>query len=373
MRQDTVIVGVLIFLAGIISIEIGFSTAILEILAGVLASNVLGVHSVEWLDFLADFGLVGIMFYAGFEVDPKLLKQNLIVNIFLGAIAYFIPLIAIFSILSTFLGFPFRKVLLIAISLSTTSLALVYAVLREKKIIEKEYSQIILGGALITDVLSILSLPFLAGTFPLSAIFYVALAIIFMFLSPKLGKWVFSRYRRSLVELEMRLVLLLLIILPLIAERTLISEAVLAFLLGVLFSEIVEEDVAIQEKLRGIIFGFLAPAFFFRAGLFINLSTITINSVILLLLLIPLTFVAKYLSVFVTSWVCVGREVSKIAGLFFVFNLTFGIIAAVYGLSAGIIDTELYTVLLLTILVTTLVSSIILRVTPEELYEQTFT
>ena len=66
MEQESVLVAFMILLAGFISIELGISTAIFEILAGVIAFNVFGLTSTYWIDFLADFGLLGIMFFAGY-------------------------------------------------------------------------------------------------------------------------------------------------------------------------------------------------------------------------------------------------------------------------------------------------------------------
>ena len=372
MDHDSVLIGLSILLAGIISIEIGFSTAMLEILAGVIASNILGISHPTWLDFLADFGLVGILFYAGFEVDPKLLKVNLKSNILIGILSYLVPFLLILAFFYIILKTPMITAIIAAISLATTSVALIYSVLREKGLMEKEHSQIILGSALILEVSSILSLPLMIGFFTLSSIIYIILALIFFALSPRLGRIVFKRYRGSPAELEIKLILLLLVTLPFIAERAFISEALLAFLMGVLFSEIIEDDAIVKEKLRGIIFGFLAPAFFFRAGLFIDLSLITPAIIALIIVLVLLVFSTKYISAFLISYFLVSKQVARMIGYFLNFNLTFGIIAAVFGLSAGILPLEYYVAILITILLTSLLSSIILRVTPEELYRQTF-
>lgn len=60
--KESVIPALLVILAGIVAIEIGISTAILEIIAGVFGANFLGLSEIPWLEFLANFGLLGIMY-----------------------------------------------------------------------------------------------------------------------------------------------------------------------------------------------------------------------------------------------------------------------------------------------------------------------
>ena len=55
----------LIFLASVISVEAALSAAIIEIGAGVIAGNLLGLHPAPWMDFLASFGSILLTFLAG--------------------------------------------------------------------------------------------------------------------------------------------------------------------------------------------------------------------------------------------------------------------------------------------------------------------
>src|SRR2546427_4220594 len=69
-------VALLIFLASVISVEATLSAAIIEIAAGVLAGNFLGLHPAPWMNFLAAFGGILLTFLAGAEVDPDMLKTK---------------------------------------------------------------------------------------------------------------------------------------------------------------------------------------------------------------------------------------------------------------------------------------------------------
>lgn len=368
MEQDSVLVAALIVIAGFVSLEVGVSTAILEILAGVVGANILNLHTTQWLDFLADFGLIGIMFFAGFETDPNVLKKNLVNNTLLGTLSYVVPFIFVFITVFFFFGFNFQASILVGISMSTTSLALVYAVLREKNMAAGEAGQIMLGSAMIADILSMLSLTILIGEYGIYTLVYSISLIVLLYLSPRIGKIVFKRYKGNVAELEIKFILLMLLVMPFFSEHVGISEAVFAFLLGVLFSEMLEEDQIVEEKLRGIIFGFLAPAFFFKAGLLIDIGAFDYYVITLIVVLGFLAFFTKYFSVLFPAQRFMKKETSKLMGLFFNFRLSFGIVAALFGLENGFIAEEVYIAILTIILLSSVVSSILLKVIPHETY-----
>ena len=367
MEQDSIIIAAMILFSGFIAIEIGLSTAILEILAGVIGANFLGIHDVYWLDFLSDFGLLGLMFYAGFETDPKLLKKNLVKNVIIGASSYFIPFILVAVVTIFLLNFSLNGAIVLGISLSTTSVALVYAVLRDKNMVSSESGQVILGSAMVADVLSMLSLTVLVGFYGIYTLIYSFILVIFLYISPKIGKMIFSRYKGHAAEIEIKFILLMLLTMPFFSERVGISEAVFAFLLGILSSEMISEDRSVEEKLRGIIFGFLAPTFFFKAGLLFDLKSITSAEIVeFIILLGSIAFFGKYFSVYITSRLLIERKTAKIFGYFFNFRLTFGIIAILFGLENSFISHEIYSAVLTIILISSGVASIVLKVAPHE-------
>jgi len=66
----------LALIASLISIRLGISVALVEILIGVIAGNFLGIHqTTEWINFLAMLGSGVLTFLAGAEIDPVSLKS----------------------------------------------------------------------------------------------------------------------------------------------------------------------------------------------------------------------------------------------------------------------------------------------------------
>ena len=216
MEHDDLIIALLILLVGFISIEIGISTAILEILAGVIGANLFGLSISEyhWLNFIADFGLLGLMFFAGFETDPNILKKRLFENITLGTVSYLAPFIIIFLIVITIFGFSINTAIVISIALSTTSLALVYSVSRDLGKLSSLTGQILLGSAMVADILSMLSLTLLIGGYGIYTVLYAVALLVLLYLSPKIGKVIFTRYKGNPTEIEIKFILLLLLIMP---------------------------------------------------------------------------------------------------------------------------------------------------------------
>ena len=263
--ETVILVGILIVLAGIIALELGIPVAVMEIIFGVLAFNVLGITSDPWIDFLADLGVLGIMFFAGLEMDARILKKNLAKNFLVGSTIYAIRLAIIFFIALILFGFSTPQAFLIGISLSTTSLALVYPVVKERGSINREEGRVIISVAMVIDLLSTLSLLFFVQ--PEQEFFlliYIVLAILVFYFGPKITRIIFSRYGENIAELEVRFILLFLIAMGFLARKLMLSEVIFAFFLGFIFSEIIVDREDVEGKLRGMIFGFLAPVFFFN-------------------------------------------------------------------------------------------------------------
>ena len=359
LETESLIVSALIIGAGIISLEIGFPSAILEIVAGVFASNFLKLGELKWMEFLANLGLLGLMFFAGLETEPELLRKHLAKSIFIGFSSYFFPLVSVFYVSHYILNYSFQASLLIGIALSTTSLALVYPLLKEKKMLSLPAGQILLSGAMVVDIASMLTLGFLFGGLNIYNMILGVAIILLIVKLPKWGELLFERYVDNQIEFRTRFILVVLVALGFLSETVNVNEAVLAFSAGMIFAEFFRKDLDTERKIRAIIFGFLAPFFFFKAGYTVSLKALSFKILIIAIVLGTVAFLSKYAgTVYATANIFKGT-VYKLAGLFFNLRLTFGIVASLFGLQAGIIDEDTYLSLLLIIVSTSIISSVI--------------
>ena len=116
-----------------------------------------------WVRFLANFGMLGLMFMAGFEVDVRRLRTTWRASVTIGVLSLAFPMAGVFATAYFFFGLPLMAAGLVAIALSTTSLALVYHALKERSLLGESTGQVLLASASVVDVLSMVSLSLLLG------------------------------------------------------------------------------------------------------------------------------------------------------------------------------------------------------------------
>ncbi len=143
----------LALIASLISIRTGISVALIEILVGVLAGNLavgleggtlhIGIagagtnpgqlhhllQSTEWTNFLALLGSGVLTFLAGAEIDPVSLKANWGASVLIGVLSFAIPFVVVWLLAQFVFGWPLHQAQIAGIALSTTSVAVVYAVM----------------------------------------------------------------------------------------------------------------------------------------------------------------------------------------------------------------------------------------------------
>lgn len=152
--------------ASIISIRLGISVALIEIFIGIVAGNFLGVHkTTEWINFLAMLGSGVITFLAGAEIDPESLKTHLRPSFTIGVISFFLPFISVWLFAQFVMGWTMQESQIAGIALSTTSVAVVYAVMIEKGLGSTAMGKMILAACFITDFGTVLALGILFANF----------------------------------------------------------------------------------------------------------------------------------------------------------------------------------------------------------------
>lgn len=82
---------VLALLASVISIRVAMSVALVEIMVGAMAGNVIGLQLTEWVNFLAGFGAILITFLAGAEIDPSALRRHFRPSVGIGIVSFLAP------------------------------------------------------------------------------------------------------------------------------------------------------------------------------------------------------------------------------------------------------------------------------------------
>jgi len=347
----------LILIASMLSVELGISVAIVEILLGVVGGNVLGLHTTPWMDFLASFASIVLTFLAGAEVDPQLLRSEFKSSVLLGGLSFLLPfgLAMLFALWA--LGWAIRAAQIGGIALSTTSLAVVYAVLVETGLTETRIGKMIMSATFVTDFGTALALALLFVAPGWELIVFVVISVALLVLVPRVAPWFFRRYGDRVIEPEIKLIFFVLLVLMLFAEFG-ASHAVLpAFVFGLTMARVLEQYRTQQRRLRVVAFALLTPFFFLKSGFNVSLPAVAANLPAVLLLLV-VKLAAKGVGVFPVARRYVPQEATYTT-LLMSTGLTFGTISSLYGLNAGIIDQAQFSVLITVVILSAVVPTFI--------------
>lgn len=365
--DPSIAVAVTLVLAAALSFELNISSAILEIAAGILLALLLGdLAELGWLNFLANLGMLGLMFMAGFEVDTNRLRETWKASLVIGTSSLAVPLVGVFAVSWFLLDLSPLAAALVAIALSTTSLALVFHALKERGLLQRRMGQTILAAASVVDVLSMILLALVLGEVGWGTAVFLLVAVPTLVSLPRVGQWIFRRYRHSLVELELRFLLVLLVSIGFMAEEVGgIHPAVVAFALGLVLSEVVDAYDEVEEKLKGIVFSFFAPIFFLHAGTKFQVELLSASSLTIAGVLFVVACLLKYFGTAIPAKRLLALP-GRYVGLLFNYRLSFGIIAATVGLNMGALSEELYAVVLLVVVASAALPVVFLRDRPTE-------
>jgi len=350
-------IGALVLVASMISREIGVSIAIVEIVLGVIGGNYLDVESTSWLVFLASFASIVLTFLAGVEVDPEVLRTKFKESALIGAASFLFPFVAAWAFAYWALGWSSDAAQIAGVALSTTSLAVVYAVLVETGLTNTTTGKIIMAATFVTDfgTAAALSILFITPTIWLVP-FFAASAFLIVGM-PRLQPWFFSRYGDRVTEPEIKWVFAALFLLMYLGDKA-ESHAVLpAFLLGLAMAGSFARHRTEQQRFRVVAFSMLTPFFFIRAGMGIELDAVGANFG-----LIALLFIVKVGAKMTGVYPLARRYLTDDAWyttLLMSTGLTFGTISTTFGLNAGIITKDQFSVLLTVVILTAVVPTLL--------------
>jgi len=354
-------------LSALVASSLRISVALVEICVGVVAAALaaaLGYHDLlladsEWVRFLAASGAVVLTFLAGAELDPEAVKAKLTEVSIVGLIGFIAPFLGCTAVAYYLLGWDVNASWLAGVALSTTSMAVVYAVMFETGFNKTEFGKGILGSCFINDLGTVIALGLLFAPFTYKTVVFIVVSIAALWFLPYITAWLTRHYAYRTAAIRTKWVILVLFGLGSLALWS-GSEAVLpAYIVGMVFAGSAAKDVHWMQRLRTLTVGFLTPFYFLRAGTMVSLSALFAT---------PLVFLALLM----------GKVLSKIFGLYpFVSafrkdtnerwyytllmstGLTFGTISALYGLSHGLVSQEQYSFLVAAVIASAVVPTMI--------------
>jgi Kef-type K+ transport system membrane component KefB len=348
------------FLASLISIRIGISVALIEIFMGVLVGNFLHFQTTEWINFLATFGAGLLTFLAGAEIDPISLKTHWKPAAGIGVVSFLTPFVGAWLAAYWLFGWDWRAAQIAGVALSTTSVAVVYAVMVESRLNETEVGKLILAACFITDFGTVLALGVLFANFNRSMLVFVAVLTVVLYFLPRVTRGIIQRLGATRVsEPEVKFLFLVLFFLGGVATWVK-SEAVLpAYLVGLVVAGVFLRDRVLMHRMRSIAFALLTPFYFIKAGLYVSLPAVATGAVIIVALL-AVKLAAKGLGVWPTGALFgFPRRLNAYTTLLMSTGLTFGTISALFGFENHIITQDQYTILVTVVILSAVVPTLI--------------
>lgn len=348
---------VVVLVASIVSVELGITVALIELTLGIVVGNVFDLHSEQWLDLIASFASIVLTFLAGMEVDPSYMRRRLQASVGLGIASFVGPFVVASAAAYFLLEWSERASLIAGTALSTTSLAVVYAVLVERGLTDTGIGKLLMSATFVTDLCTALALSaiFIKPNvwFPVFLIVSVALILVL----PRVAPWFFGRYGDRMIEPEIKLVFACLLVLMVLADASNGHAVLPAFVLGLVMSQHYLDHREEQKRLRVVAFAFLTPFFFIKGGMNVSLGAVFANLGLLAVLLLA-KMAPKIGFVFPLARRAAPRH-ATFATLLMSTGLTFGTISSLYGLNAGIIDRTQFSLLVTVVVLSAIIPTAI--------------
>jgi glutathione-regulated potassium-efflux system ancillary protein KefC len=348
----------LALIATLLAIWFKISTALSEIVVGTVTQLIIGAFVVHgelgaktnWITFLAGTGAIVLTFLAGAELDPQIFRLKWKEATVVGLVGFFGPFLGCTAIAHFVLHWTVRSSWLAGVALSTTSVAVVYAVMLELGFNVTDFGKAVLAACFINDLGTVIALGLIFSPFTSKTLIFVVVSVVVFAILPFLTPRFFKLYGGRVSELEAKYLLFFLFAMGGLAVWS-GSEAVLpAYIIGMVLAGTVGKDHVLIRRLRTLTFGLLTPFYFIRAGSFVSVPALVGAPLIFVTL-----FFAKMISKVIPLFPTVKTfKYQREEGLYFTLmmstGLTFGTISALFGLNHGVIDQAQYSHLVATVI-----------------------
>ena len=172
--------------ATLLAIWFKISTALSEIVVGTVAQLVIGVFlaqgglagNTQWIAFLAGTGAIVLTFLAGAELDPVVFKMKWREASVIGLAGFFGPFLGCTAVAHYVLHWAIMASWLCGVALSTTSVAVVYAVMLELGFNVTEYGKAILAACFINDLGTVIALGLIFSPFTIKTLIFIVVSVV---------------------------------------------------------------------------------------------------------------------------------------------------------------------------------------------------
>jgi Kef-type K+ transport system membrane component KefB len=348
------------------------SVALVEILVGVAAGNLalllkhyhpFGFHwelkPNEWIAFLAGFGSILLTFMAGAEIEPALLRKYFKATFTIGLAGFIGPFIGATLYAHFVSGWDWNASMICGTALSTTSVAVVYAVMVETGLNETELGKIILAACFINDLGTVVALGACFASYNWKLGVFAVVAVVVLWVAPRFVAWFFNRFSSHVSEPGVKFVFLVLFALGALAGLAKCEAVLPAYLVGMAVAGVFARHRDIVRRLRTTVFVLLTPFYFLNAGMKVYLPAMWAG-LGLVVVLLAVKMATKVVGVWpLTRLFGFGPREGNYTTLLMSTGLTFGTISALFGLNNHYINQYQYSILVTVVIGSAIVPTMI--------------
>jgi Kef-type K+ transport system membrane component KefB len=288
------------------------------------------------------------------------LRKQLVPATVLGAASFGAPFLAAMGYAYVFGHWTPEASKIAGIAMSTTSVAVVYAVMVESGLASKEFGQLILAACFFTDLGTVVALGLLFANYNLWLVLLVAAIVAATVVVPKLLPALLRSTGRFVSEPALRVLFAVIFLLAAIATYAK-SEGVLpAYFLGLACAGVMTAFPDVKRRLQTMTMTLLAPFYFLKAGTYVEFGA-AVSGAGLIVTLFFVKVVAKIVGVFPLARFGFRYPAgnANYLTLMMATGLTFGTISSLYGLTHHYIDQAQYTALVTVVILTAVVPTAI--------------
>ncbi|MFI3173994.1 MAG: cation:proton antiporter [Bacillota bacterium] len=348
-----------------------------QVVGALLAGVVLGpaglnfLRETDFLNKIADLGVIILMFSAGIETDIASLKRTWRKSLVIALMGICVPLLFGMAVGTWF--YPERDFLqhvFIGIILTATSVSITVETLKEMGKISTKAGNAILGAALIDDILGIVGLTIvtsMAGSevsipIVLGKIigFFMFAGVVGFFVKKMFAKWV-NHYQEDLRRFVI-ISFVICLLLSFVAEAYFgVAEITGAFIAGLIIAN-TEHTHYIEARFSTLSYILLSPIFFASIGLQVELPEMNATVIVFTLVLIITAIISKIFGCGLAARFCgYTNQESLQIGTGMVSRGEVALIMVAQGVPLGLMTTDLFAPVIIMVIVTTIVSPILLK------------
>ena len=383
------VIFILAYAASAVFNRFGVPGLIGEILIGIAIANIVvgdwsfremlglqaGSMNEEILEVLAELGVIFLLFAVGLETKVCNLLSIGKTAFYVALLGVIIPFILGYTFIMYYDGNTYHAMFMGA-AMVATSVGITARVIKDMGLTDRKESRIIIGAAVIDDILGMIVLAVVAGMaetgefsitniliISISAVLFVILIILFCLKGiPKIQAYSCRRKECGKSTNVNMLALSIIVCLGLAALSQYIGLAAIigAFLAGMLFADC-SCEWKLSDKVEALNV-FLVSFFFVSVGFKIDISDMTSEILMVGIVIIILAFISKYVGCYIGSKTdrSMEKDSSNIIGIGMVPRGEVGIIVASIGLATGVLSNSLYSVVVMMSIVTTIIAPVFL-------------